>query len=71
MILGSRADRRYAWQVDRQIYVRRNNYKVMTPSEKNTSKYTVYWNTGKGAVLSVVVKFVKVLSRGGIRPTLS
>ena len=59
IILCSRPHQRYAWHGDRQIYIRRNNYKFRTSSEKNTSVYKVYWNTGKGADLSVV-KFVKV-----------
>ena len=60
MILGSRPDQKYARQVDRQIYIRRNNYKFRTSKEKNTSVYMVYWNTWKGADLSVVVMFVKL-----------
>jgi len=58
MILVSRSDQRYALQVERQIYIRRNNYKFRTSSEKNTSVYMVYWNTRKGADLSVVKVFV-------------
>jgi len=55
MILGSRPDQRYAGQVDRQIYIRRNNYKFKTSRENNIRVYTVYWNTGKGADLRDVV----------------
>jgi len=60
MILCSRPDQRYARHVDRQIYIHRSNYKFRASSENNTSVCTVYWNNGKGADLSIVVKFVKV-----------
>jgi hypothetical protein len=61
MIFGSRPDQRYSRQVEiGKLTFGRIDYKFRTSSEKNNSLYWIYWNTGYGADLKVVVMVVVV-----------
>jgi hypothetical protein len=62
MIFGSRPDQRYSRQVEiGKCTFGRTDNKFRTSREKNNILYRIYWNTGQGADLKVVVVVVVVV----------